>query len=451
MSTAITQYESSTAISQWQEPEKVLADAKKAAVALKQIMDLKPNKVMFNNEQYLEREDWGTVARFYNCTAKSLETRFVQFGDVSGWEAVAVVIDMRTMNEIGRAESMCLSDEENWGDVPYYEWEDVLDENGKKIWDQNLRNGKGGYKAKKVQKGSKPKPLFQLRSMAQTRAEAKALKGVFSWVVVLAGYKPTPAEELTGHEDFDGGQGKQSKPPVTQPKRASEKQQTQPATQGQPQTEEKPGEKIISGIIEKATQVKSGTLWITVKGEPLAVAVDGDKIDGDMKEGNFIKFRALNKHNDKFISESNPKGQFWSLLGLMELSKVQEGEVSAAPDPNAKLDPENAALAEDLFGEKKAEGSAVIEDMKAKGQVTTAANLPATKPGTIGIKRGQRIWALINQNKANNNGFNEEEMKKILSALPVPLEHIRDLEMGMYEQVEKWATGQEDWHDFWKD
>ena len=96
MSTAITQYEGSTAISQWKEPEQVLAEAKKAAVALKQIMDLKQNKVMFNNEQYLEREDWGTVARFYNCTAKSVETRYVQYGDVCGWEAVAVVIDMRT-------------------------------------------------------------------------------------------------------------------------------------------------------------------------------------------------------------------------------------------------------------------------------------------------------------------------------------------------------------------
>ena len=34
--------------------------------------------------------------------------------------------------------------------------------------------------------------------MAQTRACAKALSNLFKWVVVLAGYKPTPAEEMTG-------------------------------------------------------------------------------------------------------------------------------------------------------------------------------------------------------------------------------------------------------------
>jgi len=32
--------------------------------------------------------------------------------------------------------------------------------------------------------------------MAQTRAGAKALRNVLAWVVVLAGYRPTPAEEL---------------------------------------------------------------------------------------------------------------------------------------------------------------------------------------------------------------------------------------------------------------
>ena len=34
--------------------------------------------------------------------------------------------------------------------------------------------------------------------MAQTRAGAKALRNALAWVVVLAGYRPTPAEELPG-------------------------------------------------------------------------------------------------------------------------------------------------------------------------------------------------------------------------------------------------------------
>jgi len=34
--------------------------------------------------------------------------------------------------------------------------------------------------------------------MAQTRACAKALRNVLAWVVVLAGYRATPAEEMQG-------------------------------------------------------------------------------------------------------------------------------------------------------------------------------------------------------------------------------------------------------------
>jgi hypothetical protein len=42
------------------------------------------------------------------------------------------------------------------------------------------------------------KPEFQLRSMAQTRACAKALRNAFAWIPVLAGYEGTPAEEMDG-------------------------------------------------------------------------------------------------------------------------------------------------------------------------------------------------------------------------------------------------------------
>ena len=34
------------------------------------------------------------------------------------------------------------------------------------------------------------------RSMAQTRATGKACRLAFSWIMALAGYEPTPAEEL---------------------------------------------------------------------------------------------------------------------------------------------------------------------------------------------------------------------------------------------------------------
>jgi hypothetical protein len=75
---------------------------------------------------------------------------------VKGAKARAEVVDLRTGQVVGGAEAYCMRDEENWA----------------------------------------VKPWFQLASMAQTRAGAKALRNVLAWVVVLAGYRPTPAEEL---------------------------------------------------------------------------------------------------------------------------------------------------------------------------------------------------------------------------------------------------------------
>lgn len=146
-------------------PEKVLNEAKEAAKALQDVISRKAKPVRFNGEQYIEFEDWQTIGRFYGLAAKVLRTAPIVFGDVNGFEADAVIIDVKTGEEVSRAEAMCLSDEPNW----------------------------------------KSKPLFQLRSMAQTRACAKAFRNVLAWVVVLAGYRPTPAEELPateGHEEI---------------------------------------------------------------------------------------------------------------------------------------------------------------------------------------------------------------------------------------------------------
>ena len=267
-------------------------------------------------------------------------------------------------------------------------------------------------------------------------------------------------DELSGmytNEEMDQAENETpathgGKKQVTQPTRASEKKpDAQP--QGQQQTTQAAtGEKEISGIIESAKQAKSGSLWIMVKGEPLAIAVDEKNIDVDMVSGNFIKLRGVNKHNDKLKTDQNPNGQFWSLVGLIELQKVQEGEVTQAEEK--KLAPDAAKAADEIFGEKTDElkGEAVIEDLKKNGQVTTAANLPATttKPGTIGRKKAQRLYAIANQNK-KTTGFTEEKIKEVLAALPVPLEHLSDLDTGMYEDFEKMCTGEMDWTDLLKD
>ena len=66
-----------------------------------------------------------------------------------------------------------------------------------------LQYGGREYRAYGVCSGDEPnwrgKPEFQLASMAQTRAAGKVLRLLLGWIVTLAGYEPTPAEEMV-HE-----------------------------------------------------------------------------------------------------------------------------------------------------------------------------------------------------------------------------------------------------------
>ena len=424
MTTAIQQYEGGAFLTQWRDPEEVLAEATKAAVALKRVVSMKTSPVKFNGEQYLEREDWGTVAKFYGCYAKPMSTEYVEFGPVRGFKATAVVID-RDGIEVGRAESMCLNDEDNWGDVPFYEWVDELDANGKKIWDA----GKSRYKAKKVKAGSKPKPLFQLMSMAQTRAEAKALKGVFSWVVVLAGYKPTPAEEMT--QDTIREQEPQREP-IQQPQSTKQTQQATQAAGTNENAATQPQEEMIEGVIEQAKPGNNASLWLSLKTGKI-VWVHSEKVVREMAPGYAIKCMAL--------LTRGASTDFYQLGRVLELKPLED------EPPTGELAADAQEVAKEMF--PPAQGNAAVQTLVDNGSVTTASNL--TVPKTIGVKRAQRIYALSTTHKADNYGFDEAAIKKVLAALPRPLEHLRDLETGMYEEFESMATGKTDWREFVED
>lgn len=136
-------------------PSEVLKAAETAAKALADVINRKPRKIVINNEQYLEYEDWQTVAHFYGLHAKTGDAVPVEIMGIQGAKASAVILD-REGRVVGGAEAYCLRDEDKW----------------------------------------KNKPWFQLASMAQTRAASKAFSNTLRWVVVLAGYKGTPAEEM---------------------------------------------------------------------------------------------------------------------------------------------------------------------------------------------------------------------------------------------------------------
>lgn len=222
------------------DPNAVLAEAKKAAEALMAVVEKKPKPVMYNGARYLEFEDWQTVGKFYGLTVKVRSTTFIQYGDVRGFEAAADVV-RQDGSVISSAEAMCLNDEENWSTRPKYEWQDDLDADGKKQY--YTKDGRQNLKKKKVKVADIAVPLFQLRSMAQTRACAKALRNVLAWVVVMAGYEPTPAEEVTGTEREASDQ--------TLPEKPKEKvsQQTVEASTSESEADQSGKAKVPGGFV----------------------------------------------------------------------------------------------------------------------------------------------------------------------------------------------------------
>ena len=109
---------------------------------------------------FLKYEAWATIASGYNMAA-SIENDPELLYDhdgttIIGAKAHAVVRNIITGTKTGGAPAYCMFTERNWSN----------------------------------------RTLNQVVSMAGTRAASKALRLMFSWVVVLAGYDPTPFEEL---------------------------------------------------------------------------------------------------------------------------------------------------------------------------------------------------------------------------------------------------------------
>lgn len=139
------------------DPEQQLEFAQKAAKALMSVVNQKPKKVMIQGKQYLEFGDWQTLARFFGAAVATEWTKeILRDGKVIGYEAKCIVL--RNGITISSAEGMCTIDEKRWGTADEY----------------------------------------AIRSMAQTRTGAKALRNAYGWVAELAGYSSTPAEEMDG-------------------------------------------------------------------------------------------------------------------------------------------------------------------------------------------------------------------------------------------------------------
>jgi len=164
------------------DPESDLISGGKAADALVKIVRKAGLARKFGGEkEHLFYEAWQSLAKFYGCTVRTHDAEAVEIDGIKGAKAKADIVDDATGLTVGGADAYCMRDEPNWA----------------------------------------KKPLFQLMSMAQTRAGSKACRNKWAFVPALAGFATTPAEEM------DGINGHEEKPP-------QQSQPTQP-DQGKPE------------------------------------------------------------------------------------------------------------------------------------------------------------------------------------------------------------------------
>lgn len=184
-------------------PAEIIEQATAVADALKPILQRQGMATRIGNKDHVQIEGWQTLGALLKVTPVCVSTRRIQpkatftvkgkkrkWGKVDGrrqvieesdysyevdgysWEAT---VEARTLDGrvIGSADAMCSREEDKWKDSDEY----------------------------------------AVRSMAQTRASSKALASVLRFVVTLAGYSGTPAEEMPGN----GGESQPAPPPPPAP------------------------------------------------------------------------------------------------------------------------------------------------------------------------------------------------------------------------------------------
>jgi hypothetical protein len=134
------------------DPAEVIARASQVADVLKNVLAQQGLTKNISGREHVLVEGWTTCGAMLGVVPVVAWTRQTEDG---GWEAR---VEARTMDGrvIGAAEASCSRDENQW----------------------------------------KNRDSYALRSMAQTRATSKALRGPLGFIVTLAGFTATPGEEM---------------------------------------------------------------------------------------------------------------------------------------------------------------------------------------------------------------------------------------------------------------
>lgn len=140
-------------------PGALVQGAAELAAELATVIDRQKLATIIKGRKHVQVEGWTTLGVMLGCVAREVQT--VEADGI--YTATVELVRMTDNACISRASAECGSPDE-------------LDKFGKPIWSA--------------------RPRYARRSMAQTRATGKACRLAFSWIMSLAGYEVTPAEEM---------------------------------------------------------------------------------------------------------------------------------------------------------------------------------------------------------------------------------------------------------------
>lgn len=210
-----------TALFRTDDPVEVIEKATAVANALKDVLDSRGLTQMIQGKSHVRVEGWTTLGAMLGVTAVCVATE-----SVDGGYRATVEARMPDGRVVGRADALCTKYEK-----------------------------RGPWKTSDD---------YARLSMAQTRATSKALKGPLGFVISLAGYSTTPAEEMT----FVEGAAEQV---VEQP---------QPSGDALPLTDSA-RQKVVDAIKEAGQKL------------PLVLAAVGVDSTDDLTKGHAMQIRKL--------------------------------------------------------------------------------------------------------------------------------------------------------------
>lgn len=147
------------------DPKKMIAYAADMAAVLKEIIDKQKLFTDIKGKKHVKVEGWTTLGAMLGILPREVEVKEYPNGS---YEAKIELYSLKSGQVVGQASSICGIDETRWGHADKY----------------------------------------ARRSMSITRAVGKAYRLGFSWIMVLAGFDATPAEEIPPKQTKDNNDKK---------------------------------------------------------------------------------------------------------------------------------------------------------------------------------------------------------------------------------------------------